>query len=96
MTCVRGVRATCAPHAPEAQGSLPRGGVTAVRLYALGVPHDRVTVWCATGEGSGSGSPSGTWASRDEDVDLPRSALTARYEFKKCLGKGGFGDVWLP
>ena len=59
------------------------------------VPHDRVTVWCATGEGSGSGSPSGTWASRDEDVDLPRSALTARYEFKKCLGKGGFGDVWL-
>ena len=77
------------------RAACPGGGVAAVRLYALGVPHDRVTVWCATGEGSGSGSPSGTWASRDEDVDLPRSALTARYEFKKCLGKGGFGDVWL-
>ena len=46
----------------------------------------------AAGEGSGSSSPA-NWAT--EDVDVPRSALTARYEFKKCLGKGGFGDVWL-
>ena len=54
----------------------------------------------AAGDASGSGSASGsapssssTWATQDRAV--PRSALTARYEFKKCLGKGGFGDVWL-
>ena len=50
----------------------------------------------ASGSGSGSGSApssSSTWAT--QDLEVPRSALTARYEFKKCLGKGGFGDVWL-
>ena len=52
----------------------------------------------AAGEASGSGSgsapsSSSTWAT--QDLEVPRSALTARYEFKKCLGKGGFGDVWL-
>lgn len=45
-----------------------------------------------SGGGSGSASTS-DWAS--EDIEVPRSTLEARYAFKKKLGKGGFGDVWL-
>ena len=41
----------------------------------------------------GSSSSSSSWVSEDKDV--PRAELISRYEFKKRLGKGGFGDVWL-
>ena len=30
-----------------------------------------------------------------DDVEMSRAQLSARYDFKKRLGKGGFGDVWL-
>ena len=31
----------------------------------------------------------------DEDVDISRAAVNARYELKAKLGKGGFGDVFV-
>ena len=80
----------CTSAPASGPGTLAKAAAAAGVGIGIGVG---VLAWRQLSAGEGSSGPSANWAS--EDVDVPRSTLTARYEFKKCLGKGGFGDVWL-
>ena len=80
----------CTSAPASGPGALAKAAAAAGVGLGIGVG---VLAWRQLSAGEGSSGPSANWAS--EDVDVPRSTLTARYVFKKCLGKGGFGDVWL-